>query len=140
VFLLLLCNDRELLGPRTNPPWLNALAGLIVGVLVVLSGTITITTVFPAVGAAEVAAGLGAVLTVVLLGLAVAARVSPERAAAPDCETPWEARTWTMPSLESLDRPALSPGRTVGLVVLRVYLTVAAAMVVVRAVELALGR
>ncbi len=45
-----------------------------------------------------------------------------------------------MPSLESLDRPALSPGRTVGLVVLRVYLTVAAAMVVVRAVELALGR
>ena len=140
VFLLLLCNDRELLGPRTNPPWLNALAGLIVGVLVVLSGTITITTVFPAADATPVAAGLGGVLAAVLLGLGVAARVSPRRAAAPDCETPWEARTWTMPSLESLDRPALSPGRTVGLVVLRVYLTVAAAMVVVRAVELALGR
>jgi Mn2+/Fe2+ NRAMP family transporter len=140
VFLLLLCNDRELLGPRTNPPWLNALAGLIVGVLVVLSGTITITTVFPAADATPVAAGLGGVLATVLLGLGVAARVSPRRAAAPDCETPWEARTWTMPSLESLDRPALSPGRTVGLVVLRVYLTVAAAMVVVRAVELALGR
>jgi Mn2+/Fe2+ NRAMP family transporter len=140
VFLLLLCNDRELLGPRTNPPWLNALAGLIVGVLVVLSGTITITTVFPAADATPVAAGLGGVLAAVLLGLGVAVRVSPRRAAAPDCETPWEARTWTMPSLESLDRPALSPGRTVGLVVLRVYLTVAAAMVVVRAVELALGR
>jgi Mn2+/Fe2+ NRAMP family transporter len=140
VFLLLLCNDREVLGPWTNPPWLNALACLIVGVLVVLSGTITITTVFPAADASVVAAGLGATLTAVLLGLAVAARASPRRAPAPDCETPWEARTWTMPSLDRLDRPALSPGRTVGLVALRIYLTLAATMVVVRAVELALGR
>jgi Mn2+/Fe2+ NRAMP family transporter len=142
VFLLLLCNDREVLGPWTNPPWLNALAGLIVGGLVVLSGTITITTVLPTVDATTVAAGLGGVLAVVLLWLVVAARVSPRKAPppAPDCETPWEARTWTMPSLESLGRPALSRGRTVGLVVLRAYLTLAAAMVVVRVVELALDR
>lgn len=140
VFLLLLCNDREVLGPWTNPPWLNALACLIVGVLVVLSGTITITTVFPAADASVVAAGLGATLAAVLLGLAVAARASPRRASVPDCETPWEGRTWTMPSLDRLERPALTPGRTVGLVVLRIYLTLAATMVVVRAVELALGR
>jgi Mn2+/Fe2+ NRAMP family transporter len=140
VFLLLLCNDREVLGPWTNPPWLNALAGLIVGGLVVLSGTITITTVFPAADTIAVAAGLGGLLVAILLGLGVAARVSPRKAAATECETPWERRTWTMPSLESLDRPALSAGRTVGLVVLRVYLTIAAAMVVVRAVELALVR
>jgi len=29
VFLLLLCNDREVLGPWVNRPWLNGLAGLI---------------------------------------------------------------------------------------------------------------
>ena len=26
VFLLLLCNDRAVLGPWFNPPWLNAIA------------------------------------------------------------------------------------------------------------------
>jgi Natural resistance-associated macrophage protein-like len=34
VFLVLLCNDKAVLGPWTNPGWLNALAALIVGVLV----------------------------------------------------------------------------------------------------------
>ena len=32
-FLLLLCNDREVLGPWVNPRWLNILAAFIVGVL-----------------------------------------------------------------------------------------------------------
>ena len=33
VFLLLLCNDREVLGPWVNRPWLNVVASVIVGVL-----------------------------------------------------------------------------------------------------------
>jgi hypothetical protein len=37
VFLLLLCNDREVLGPWRNPPWLNAVASVIVAILVLLS-------------------------------------------------------------------------------------------------------
>src|SRR5271170_1687253 len=40
VFLLLLCNDREVLGPWLNPRWLNVVATFIVGVLLVLSGTL----------------------------------------------------------------------------------------------------
>ena len=47
VFLLLLCNDRAVLGPWTNPGWLNAIASLIVGVLVILSAVLTVTTLFP---------------------------------------------------------------------------------------------
>jgi len=39
VFLLLLCNDPEVLGPWMNPRWLNVLASFIIGVLLVLSGT-----------------------------------------------------------------------------------------------------
>ena len=47
VFLLLLCNDPEVLGPWVNRPWLNWVAGLIVGVLLLLSGILMATTVFP---------------------------------------------------------------------------------------------
>ncbi len=47
VFLLLLCNDRAVLGPWRNPGWLNVLATLIVSVLVLLSLILMATTVFP---------------------------------------------------------------------------------------------
>src|SRR5690349_22913090 len=46
VFLLLLCNDPEVLGPWVNPRWLNVLAGFILGALLVLSGVLVVTTVF----------------------------------------------------------------------------------------------
>ena len=55
VFLLLLCNDREVLGPWMNPRWLNILASFIIGVLLVLSGTLVITTLFTHINAAKVA-------------------------------------------------------------------------------------
>jgi hypothetical protein len=46
--------------------------------------------------------------------------------------------TWRMPPLALLTRPQLSAGRRLGLTVLRGYLVIAAAMVVVRVVQLAL--
>ena len=46
VFLLLLCNDREVLGPWVNKPWLNIVAIIIVGVLLTLSATLVIGTLF----------------------------------------------------------------------------------------------
>ncbi len=49
VFLLLLCNDREVLGPWRNPPWLNVLASVIVATLVLLSLILMATTLFPQV-------------------------------------------------------------------------------------------
>ena len=48
VFLLLLCNDRDVLGPWVNKPWLNVVAAVIVGVLVMLSLILAATTLFPA--------------------------------------------------------------------------------------------
>ncbi len=55
VFLLLLCNDREVLGPWMNPRWLNILASVIIGVLLVLSGTLVVTTLFTNLDASKVA-------------------------------------------------------------------------------------
>src|ERR1019366_4223585 len=47
VFLLLLCNDREVLGPWVNRRWLNILAVFIVSVLLLLSGILMATPLFP---------------------------------------------------------------------------------------------
>ena len=57
VFLLLLCNDREVLGPWRNPPWLNVLASVIVAVLVLLSLILMATTIFPHIDVTAVRAG-----------------------------------------------------------------------------------
>ena len=47
IILIMLCNDKEILGPWVNKPWLNGVAGVIVGVLVLLSLTLTVATLFP---------------------------------------------------------------------------------------------
>jgi hypothetical protein len=63
VFLLLLCNDREVLGPWVNQRWLNILASIIIGVLLTLSGTLVVSTVFPALNVT----GIAVVLAIALL-------------------------------------------------------------------------
>lgn len=47
VFLLLLCNDRQVLGPWVNKRRLNVLAVAIVAVLILLSAILMTTTLFP---------------------------------------------------------------------------------------------
>src|SRR5579862_8141173 len=108
LFLLMLCNDREILGPWTNPPWLRALATVIVGVLIMLSLTLTITTLFPSVDVSKLAAVGGAVLAVALLVLGVRGLRSIR---APGTVTVVEDRPevpkeqWTMSPLTLLSRP-----------------------------------
>jgi len=62
LFLLLLCNDPEVLGPWTNARWLNIVAGVIIGLLLVLSGTLVVTTLFSGASAAAVGVWLAAAL------------------------------------------------------------------------------
>src|ERR1700736_3481776 len=70
VFLLLLCNDREVLGPWSNPTWLNAIASVIIGVLVELSLILMASTMFPKLNVTHLFTYLSLVL---LLGLAAMA-------------------------------------------------------------------
>jgi len=50
VFLIMLANDRQLMGPRSNPAWLNSL-GIVVAILVGLAGTsYAVVAFFNAVG------------------------------------------------------------------------------------------
>ena len=78
VFLLLLCNDPEVLGPWVNPKWLNGVAAVIVGILLVLSGTLMATTLFPNIDVTAVFMWLAVALAggghVVLVVLRIVAR------------------------------------------------------------------
>ena len=149
VFLLLLCNDREVLGPWTNPGWLNAIAAAIIGVLVILSAILTATTLFPSVDVpllAEVLFG-ALVAGLAIAGLCLArGRVGSLSLPAgaridrgPLRPTRAERENWTMPQLELLERPVWSRARTVGMLTLRGYLVVAVLMLIVKAIEVGLG-
>jgi Mn2+/Fe2+ NRAMP family transporter len=141
VFLMLLCNDKAVLGPWTNPGWLNALASAIVGVLVILSAILTATTLFPHIDVTTLTESLFDALAV---GLAIAGvyiatgrkRGAPASLAAPH-DVPRER--WTMRPLELLERPTWSRTRTVGMYTLRGYLAIAVLMLLVKAIEVGVG-
>jgi Mn2+/Fe2+ NRAMP family transporter len=136
VFLLLLCNDRAVLGPWVNRPWLNAVATLILGVLFMLSAILVVTTVFPTVSATALLIGLSCALAVALGVLAAAALRARGRRPASQPES-GRRETWTMPPLALLGRPVWSRGRVLAMYLMWGYLFAAVALLVVKAVRLA---
>ncbi|GLZ52974.1 NRAMP family divalent metal transporter [Actinomycetospora sp. NBRC 106378] len=138
VFLLLLCNDREVLGPWVNGRVRNLLTVVVIAVLVLLSIVLTAAVVFPDITAGAIVTILGAGGGLALLVGLVALVVGLRRPRTPRPAAP-ERTSWRMPPLALLTRPELSRGRRVGLTVLRGYLVVAVGMVVVRIVQLALA-
>ncbi|HSC03577.1 MAG TPA: NRAMP family divalent metal transporter [Solirubrobacteraceae bacterium] len=140
LFLLMLCNDPEVLGPWTNPPWLKLLATVIVAVLMLLSLILTLTTLLPSVDVETLLVIGAAVLAAVLVGMganAVRSRSSLVSPADGAPEVPKER--WTMPPAALLSRPRLSARRHAALVALAVYMVVALVMLAVKAVGLAGG-
>ena len=140
VFLLLLCNDREVLGPWSNPPWLNAIASVIVAVLVELSLILMASTMFPSIDVTSLFEylSLGTAAALLLAGAYTLRQRSTQPAMASEEEEPVvERSTWTMPPLALLERPVWSPGRKAGMLMLRGYLVVAMVLLVVKTVQLA---
>jgi Mn2+/Fe2+ NRAMP family transporter len=138
VFLLLLCNDRAVLGPWVNRPWLNAVAVVIISVLLVLSAILTVTTLFPSIDVARLTLALGALLTVTLAVLGVLAW--RQRRPLEDMSTlRRRRRTWTMPPNALLERPAWSPMRRTAMTVLSGYLVIAVLLLLVKSVQIATG-
>jgi len=161
VFLVLLCNDRPIMGPWVNSFRQNALAWLIVWSLVVLSLMLTAVTFFPNLPTAALVTGLGTAAGLGVLGGAViftvgwtAQRRESENTVpfgALDLDQVEELEDfpkltrkeikafrnqvrarWTTPALATLERPVISPLRRAGLLTLRTYLVIAGVMVVVK--------
>jgi len=139
VFLLLLCNDRAVLGPWRNPPWLNVLASVIVAVLVLLSLILMATTVFPKLDVTEFALVGGGVLALGMLlwGLWSLRAARGARAVTVVDEGPVVPKAqWTMPQLTFLEPAVWSTGRKVAMLGLRGYLVVSVVLLVVKAAQL----
>ncbi len=161
VFLLMLCNDRAVLGPWVNSGRTNAFTGGVIAVLITLSVVLTASVMFPSITAPAifaVMAGCAAVAVVIggcalagarrtarrtaLAEAAVAAEVAelteaPEAAEA--AKPAVDKLSWRMPPLSELPTPVIRGAKRLGLLGLRGYLALAMVMVIVKIVETALG-
>jgi Mn2+/Fe2+ NRAMP family transporter len=164
VFLVLLCNDRPVLGPWANTFRQNTFAWMIVWSLVVLSLMLTAVTFFPNLSTLTLESGLviGAALGIIGAVVVFAIGWFADRRDAEDTvpfgaldldqleeldELPKLTRAerrafrdevrarWTTPALATLERPVMSPVRRAGLFTLRAYLVLAGVLVVVKVVQ-----
>jgi len=146
VFLLLLCNDPEVLGPWVNRSWLNAVAGLIVGVLLMLSGILMATTLFPNLNVVAVGGYLGLAMVVLAAAATVTLRWLSRRRPTPagrgvvaHAIAGVDRSTWRMPPLTLLQPVTWSTGTRLGMLALRGYLIIGAVLLIVKAIQLGRG-
>ncbi|WP_042383892.1 NRAMP family divalent metal transporter [Streptacidiphilus melanogenes] len=140
VFLLLLCNDRQVLGPWVNGPKTNAFTAAVVGVLVTLSVVLTASVLFPDISAGAIVDIMAACGVAGVLAAGYAAFTKRRTATVEDELDRTGRDSWRMPPLETLTRPVMATGRKIGMSALRGYLLVAMVLVIVKIVEVALTR
>lgn len=137
VFLVLLCNDSDVLGPYVNRPWLNVVATVIISVLLELSLILVVSTIFPSVDVATLAIVLTSLVAVAMVVATILILRNPP-------EVPRMSRlakeSWRMPALTLLHRPTWSLGRQIGILALRGYLVLAVLLLVVKAIQIAFQR
>jgi NRAMP (natural resistance-associated macrophage protein)-like metal ion transporter len=139
VFLVLLCNDRAVLGPWVNKLWLNLVAVFIVSVLILLSLILVVTTVVPSIDVIKLVIGLGSLMAVALAAGGAWLWRSQRGATREPEVTRAERENWRMPALVLLERPKWSIARRIAMPVMGGYLVVAVALLIVKAVQIALG-
>ena len=146
VFLLLLCNDRQVLGPWVNRPWLNVVAGVIVSVLLLLSGILMATTIFPKLNVVSVAVCLCVAFVIcAVAAFGVLWWTGRRRPKPPVLEQLSQAlarvdrESWRMPPLALLEPVQWSVGTRVGMLTLRSYLVIGAILLLVKAIQLGSG-
>jgi Mn2+/Fe2+ NRAMP family transporter len=139
VFLLLLCNDKDVLGPWANDKPTNIFTSIVIAILVMLSVILTASVLFPAISGVHILAILLGGSALALL-LSVGARLIDARRGykidQPSAFTPADRDTWRMPPLDQLPPARLTVLDRTWLVVLRGYLIIAAGLVLVRIVLL----
>ncbi len=144
VFLLLLCNDRAVLGPWANSRMLNLFTGAVVAVLVMLSIILTASVLFPEIDEQWIVGILigGSILGIVLTVSAKLFEFSrrPVRARVKTKQRRQKIDVydnWRMARLSELPPVRLSLLSRIWMIILRGYLVVAGGLVLLRIFQLA---
>jgi len=138
VFLLMLCNDRAVLGPWVNRRGTNLFTSAVIALLVTMSIVLTASVLFPGITERQIigifagcavasVAGGGWVL---IRSLRAHSSVQVDRR---------DRENWRMPPLNMLSKPVMSTGRKIALTILRSYLAIAMVLVIVRLVQMAIA-
>ncbi|HEY1704590.1 MAG TPA: NRAMP family divalent metal transporter [Trebonia sp.] len=155
VFLILLSNDKPILGPWANGTARNWLCGIIAWIVLTFSLAPIVTTFWPVITLTQSFIGLGvcALLGVIAAFVLLRFRAAPENpeALAADpagskrpstmSRTEWkevlrERRVaWRTPAIDTLERPALSMPRRIGLLSLRGYIIFAIVIMVIKLIQ-----
>jgi Mn2+/Fe2+ NRAMP family transporter len=138
VFLLLLCNDRAVLGPWANGRRTNLFTSVVIAVLVSLSVVLTASVVFPGITGRQIIFIIGGCMTaavavggsILLRSLRVRSSVEIDRR---------DRENWRMPPLNVLTKPVMSTGRKLALGVLGSYMILAMILVLVRIIQMAVA-
>ena len=143
VFLLLLCNDRAVLGPWVNGKALNAFTGAVIAVLVTLSVVLTASVLFPdaidAKAIGFIVAGCSGLACIATLATWFVGRRSGDETRRISAVDALLRETWRMPPLAKLPPAKLSWSSQIWMAALRAYLVLAAGLVLIRIVLLAFG-
>ena len=134
VFLLLLCNDKAVLGPWRNGRWLNLFTGAVIAALVMLSVILTASVLYPDISSGVIIGVLvgGAAITL----LAWLASVLWRRGGDEVIDRAGRAE-WRMPPMDQLPPPGLTRLEKTWMTVLRAYLVIAGGLVLFRIAQLA---
>lgn len=140
VFLLLLCNDKAVLGPWVNSRGANFFTAGVIAVLVMLSVILTASVLFPGISEWQI---LGILIGGSILGVCTAVGVKAyERAKGIRLDRHQRIDkssrdTWRMPPLDQLAPAKLTLLNKVWMFVLRGYLIVAAGLLLFKLFQLA---
>ncbi|WP_410843864.1 NRAMP family divalent metal transporter [Paraburkholderia sp.] len=141
VFLLLLCNDKAVLGPWVNSRKLNLFTGAVIWVLVMLSIILTASVMYPDISGETILVVLAGGTVLAIAGYAVTAalrRGSRDPVGSTQAWPEGARDTWRMPPLNDLPAPNLTLAKRVWMGVLRGYLLLAVGLVVLKVVQMTL--
>jgi len=138
VFLLVLCNDRQVLVPWVNSTKLNVFTGAVIWVLVLLSIILTASVMYPDIsGEAIVDVLVGGTVLAIVGYLATVLIRRNKRVVEPGIDRSLRD-TWRMPPLDTLEPQNMTVSTRVWMAVLRGYLVIAVGLVIVKVVQMTL--
>jgi Mn2+/Fe2+ NRAMP family transporter len=139
VFLLLLCNDRAVLGPWINGRWLNLFTGAVIAIMVMLSIILTASVLYPNITGRQILSILAGGSIVTVLAAIATAWLRRSRGIVPEVIDESQRAAWRMPPLDQLPAGGISGMRRLWMGVLRGYLLIASGLVLVRIAQLVSG-